>query len=125
MWLRRGVDWREIVANDGSRLRELLHPDRGGPEVSYSVAVARVDPGEATAPHRLEAETELYLFIGGSGRMHVDEESAQVGDGDLVFVPAGSRQWVECSGDEPLRFLVVVSPPWLAEHDLRSPSGRL
>lgn len=120
MWTRRAKDCTEILANDGSRLRELLHPDRGGPGVPYSVAVAQVEPGETTEPHRLEGETELYLFIGGSGRMHVGGESASVADGDVVFVPAGSPQWVECTGDEPLRFLLVVSPPWRADHDLRT-----
>jgi len=119
MWIRRAAETIEILANDRSRLRELLHPDRDGPEVPYSVASAWIRPGGATDPHHLEAESELYLFLCGSGRMHVDEESAAVGEGDLVFVPPGATQWVECTGDDALRFLVVVSPPWLAEHDIR------
>ncbi len=120
MWVRRTGECAEIVANDGSHLRELLHPDRDGPGVPYSVAAARVEPGEATDPHRLEGETELYLFIGGSGRMHVEGETAPVSEGDVVFVPAGSTQWVECTGGDPLRFLLVVNPPWRADHDVRA-----
>jgi len=119
MFVRRLSDCEEIVAADASRLRELLHPDRSGPALGYSLALARVEPGGATVPHRLTHETEVYYLVSGAGRMHVDSESADVGPGDVVSIPAGARQWIECSGEEPLLFLCIVSPPWQPDHDVR------
>jgi len=120
MDLRRVADRPEIVALDGSRLRELVHPERDGTGLPYSVAVAWVDPGCATAPHRLHEESELYYVVRGRGRMHVGAERREIGPGDAVLVPAGVEQWVECAGAEPLEVLLVVSPPWRAEHDERA-----
>jgi mannose-6-phosphate isomerase-like protein (cupin superfamily) len=113
-------DRPEITANDGCRLRELLHPERDDSGLPYSVAVARVEPGEATHPHFLESEQEVYYILGGSGRMHVGSESSPVGPGDAVVIPAGATQWIECLGEESLTFLALVSPPWRADHDIRS-----
>ncbi len=119
MDLRRLDQLKEIVANDGCRLRELVHPERDSSGVPYSLAVAWIGPGQATAPHCLIGETEVYLVLRGSGRMHVGDEIEDVRPGDAVVVPPGARQWIECAGAEPLQFAVIVSPPWRAEHDVR------
>ncbi len=119
MDIRRFGEIEEIIANDGCRLRELLHPNRGAPGLPYSLAVASLDRAGATLPHRLIGETEVYLILGGSGRMHVGDEAESVRPGDAVVVPPGATQWIECTGSEPLRFAVIVSPPWTAEHDER------
>jgi len=115
----------EIIANDGCRLRELLHPDKDGSGVPYSLALAWVDPGKSTYPHRLTGETEVYLILSGSGRMHIGDESADLNPGDAVVIPRGARQWIECTGPGTLHFAALVSPPWRADHDVREagPTG--
>ena len=118
MLIRRLSDCREITAKDGCRLRELLHPDRGVAGLPYSVAMAWVEPGKSTHPHRLTAETEVYVVVRGRGRMRIDEECAELGPGDSIVIPAGARQWIECVGAEPLQFLALVSPPWRVDHDV-------
>jgi len=40
MLIKHEKDCPEITANDGCRLRELLHPDRDGADLSYSFAIA-------------------------------------------------------------------------------------
>jgi len=119
MLVSRKDDAEEITANDGCRLRELLHPRRDGSGLPYSLAVARVEPGRRTHPHRLTAETEVYYVVGGEGRMHVGGEESMLREGDAVVIPAGAVQWIECAGAEPLEFLALVSPPWHPDHDVR------
>ena len=119
MLVRRFADCEEITANDGCALRELLHPAKDGSGIPYSLAVARVRPGERTHPHRLTEETEVYYVVAGRGTMHVGDELAPLGPGDAVVIPAGSSQWIECEGGETLEFVALVSPPWRADHDLR------
>src|SRR5262245_21557622 len=125
MLIRRMPHCPEIIANDGCRLRELLHPAKDGSGIPYSVALAWVEPGKSTFPHRLTGETEVYLIISGAGRMHLGDEVAEVGAGDAVVIPTGTRQWIECTSRERLHFAALVSPPWRADHDVRvdSPSG--
>lgn len=117
MLVRRPRDCVEIIANDGCRLRELLHPERDDSGVSYSLATARVEPGQATVRHFLEAETEVYYIVDGAGRMHIGDEVEDLEAGDVVVIPPGAHQWIECTGEAPLEFLAIVSPPWRAEHD--------
>ncbi|MHC4934098.1 MAG: cupin domain-containing protein [Planctomycetota bacterium] len=120
MLVKRLDDCHEIIANDGCRLRELLHPDRDGAELGYSLALAWVDPGERTLPHRLRRQTEVYLILDGEGRMHIGDESGTLEKGDAVAIPAGAVQWIENTGEGVLHFAALVSPPWRAEDDLRT-----
>ena len=120
MLVRRLREQAEIIANDGCRLRELLHPDTDRSAISYSLAVAWVDPGKSTLPHRLTEEIEVYYIISGTGRMHIDEESRDVETGDAIVIPAASEQWIENPGTDVLHFAAIVSPPWRLDHDIRT-----
>lgn len=112
---------REIIANDGCRLRELLHPDKDPALITYSLAIAWVDPGQATHPHALR-QTEVYYIIRGNGIMHIGQETREVGPGDAVVIPPGHAQWIENrSTTQVLEFAAIVSPPWRAEDDRRVP----
>ena len=120
MLIRRTGECLEIIASDGCRLREILHPDKDPSPIPYSLAVAWVDPGKSTDPHRLTEETEVYLIIEGSGRMHIGPEAREVRAGDAVVIPKGEVQWIECTSEQSLHFAAIVSPPWRMEHDLRA-----
>jgi len=119
MLVRRTSECEQITANDGCQLCELFHPLKDDSGLPYSLAVAWVRPGERTLPHLLTDETEVYYIVSGRGRMRVGAEESDLGPGDAVVIPAGSEQWIECSGDEPLQFVALVSPPWRADHDQR------
>lgn len=111
MLVRSLSDCEEFVAGDGSLLRELLHPDKMEAEIRYSLAHARVAPGEATRPHRL-ASSEVYYVIGGCGRMFIGNESQVVGAGCAVYIPPNATQFIENTGDDDLVFLCIVDPAW-------------
>jgi mannose-6-phosphate isomerase-like protein (cupin superfamily) len=117
MRIRRLTDCPEITAGDLTRLRELLHPCRDYPfEGRYSLAHAIVAPGWKSRRHRLKTD-EVYYILSGRGRMHVDEESAEVGPGDALEIPPGSVQWIENIGPDELSFLCIVDPAWRAEDE--------
>ncbi len=118
MRIKRLADCPAIPAHDGCRLRELLHPRNDAVDIPYSLAIAVVDPGQATHPHRL-AQTEVYYLLAGSGVMHIGTETRAVCQSDLVFIPPGETQWIENPGRNPLVFAAIVSPPWRPEDDRR------
>lgn len=117
MLIRRLKECEEITAADGTRLRELLHPDRDYPfEGHYSLAHATVAPGEKSKPHRLKTD-EVYYILQGEGRMHIGDEVATVYKGDVIDIPPDAVQWIENSSDEPLVFLCIVDPAWRADDE--------
>jgi mannose-6-phosphate isomerase-like protein (cupin superfamily) len=116
MLIKRFSECPEIAAGDQTLLRELLHPERDQAAVRYSLAVARVKVGERSLAHRLKT-TEVYYVVAGEGRMHVGEEEAAVGPGDVVYVPAGAAQWIENTGNRELEFACIVDPAWRARDE--------
>ena len=106
----------EFTANDGCLIRELLHPKNDPVDTGYSLAVARVRAGERTRPHKL-AQTEVYYILTGQGRMHINNETREVSTGDVILIPPQTIQWIENTGEDELRFIAIVSPPWREQDD--------
>jgi len=109
-------DCRQITAGDGSLLRELLNPLTEDLAVRYSLAEARVGPGESTRTHRLK-NAEVYYILAGSGEMRIGDETAAVRGGQAVYIPPGAVQNIRNSGDRDLVFLCIVDPAWRPEDE--------
>ena len=133
MFVKSLADCPALIANDGCRIFELLHPEKGDiphfagrgneecplfPPLPYSFAIAEVEVGESSYRHRLR-QTEIYFILAGRGRMHVGTQTRELEVGDAVVIPPEAEQWIDNIGSECLRFVAVVSPPWRAEDDHR------
>ena len=121
MIVRRPDETTRFVTSDESRVVEVFHPDREAlpAGMACSIAHARVAAGAATVPHTLATSTEIYWVLSGRGRMHIGDETADIGPGEAVLIPPDSIQWIEAADGEELVFLCVVTPPWSAEDDRR------
>lgn len=86
-----------LIANDGCRVWEILHPKNDAVTLPYSFALAEVAVGEHSYRHRL-AQVEVYYVLAGRGLMHVDDETRELAAGDAVVIPAGAAQWIENLG---------------------------
>ncbi len=117
MIVKRLKDCEEIVALDGTVLRELLNPLHSDDKMhlNYSIAHAIVRPGESSMPHRFFEASEVYYILSGKGRMHIDNESEEVSLGDTVYIPPKGVQYIENIGSEDLAFLCIVYPSWYPE----------
>jgi len=116
MLLKHLKDCEEFVAGDGSLLCELLHPEKAGLQILYSLAYAKVRAGRKTKPHRLKS-SEVYYITDGEGLMHINEESFEVNRECAVYIPPEARQYIENTGDSDLRFLCIVEPAWREEDE--------
>ncbi len=112
MKIVHGHDAPVYQAGDDSLLSEVFHPAHTGIGLPFSIARAMLMPGGATRHHRLLTSSEVYVFLSGEGELHCDGEEALVRAGDFALIPAGSTQWVQSTGEEPLVFLCIVTPPW-------------
>ena len=116
MLIKKLKDCKEITAGDGTRLRELLHPTRDAVAIRYSLACAWLAPGARSQAHRLKT-AEVYYLVRGTGTMHIGDETAEVTPGDAVYIPPGSVQWLENTGEEEIEFLCIVDPAWRPEDE--------
>ncbi len=116
MFLKYLKDCQEITAGDDSILRELLHPEKTGLQIRYSLAHAEVRAGQKTRPHKLKA-SEVYYITAGEGLMHIDDESLEVGPECAVYIPPDSMQYIENTGNSDLKFLCIVDPAWRKDEE--------
>jgi mannose-6-phosphate isomerase-like protein (cupin superfamily) len=107
---------REIVAGDGTVLRELLHPARDEVSCRFSLAHARLAVGSWSHLHALKT-TEVYYILAGRGRMEIDGEQRDVEPGDAIYIPPQGRQRILAVGPQPLEFLCIVDPAWRVEDE--------
>ena len=116
MLIRKLIDCPEFIAGDGTRLRELLHPDKQDIALGYSLAHAIVPVGQVSVPHALTT-SEVYYILSGSGEMHINDEVQTVVPGDAVYIPPNARQYLRNLGQEPLVFICLVDPAWRKEDE--------
>ncbi|MFH1011803.1 MAG: cupin domain-containing protein [bacterium] len=107
----------EFIAGDKTLLRELLHPAKQPLSIHYSLAHARLAPGQSSLKHRLRT-SEVYYILAGQGRMHVEGEARLVKEGDAIYIPPGASQHIENLGPDELTFLCIVEPAWHAEDEM-------
>jgi Mannose-6-phosphate isomerase len=84
----------------------------GLPEESrFSIARARVKPGETTVWHLLEGLTEIYLIFSGQGIVEIGElPPEKIQPGQVVIIPPGTRQRIKALGKNDLVFFCICSP---------------
>ena len=111
MFIKCLKDCKEFTAGDDSILRELLHPEKAGVQIRYSLAHAEVRSGQKTIPHKLKS-AEVYYITEGHGLMYIDDKSSEVGPGCVVYIPPNSIQYIENIGNSDLKFLCIVDPAW-------------
>lgn len=106
----------EFIAGDKTILREIMHPDKDDLKTGYSLAHARVKPGESSLPHRLKT-SEVYYILQGAGIMHIDNDSSEIKKNQAVYIPPGAVQYIENKGGDELVFLCIVDPAWRREDE--------
>jgi len=78
-----------------------------------SIARARVEPGVTTQWHSLHRTMERYLIIQGQGCAEIGAlPPTQVTVGDVVCIPADTRQRICNTGQDDLVFYAICSPPF-------------
>jgi len=92
----------ETLSGQAVEYREVLRV----PAMSagmYHLPRRAVDP---QAPHQ---EDEVYYVLSGSGKIRAGEETASVGPGDLIYIPAHEpHSFIEI--EQALTLLVVFAP---------------
>ena len=113
MILKKKIDsLPTFIAGDATNIIEVFHPKNDALPFNYSLAKASLEVGTSSYPHILKEQSELYIFLEGNAEVFIGEEKTFARKGDIVWVPAGVKQYVKNIGDETLHFFCIVDPPW-------------
>jgi len=108
------------ITKDGSRIRELMHPDVHGNR-SVSLAEATIDVGRKTVRHQHIRSEEIYHITRGEGIMTLDDSRIPVQPGDTVCIPPGTSHQIENTGAVDLKVLCCCSPAYAHEDTVLIP----
>jgi mannose-6-phosphate isomerase-like protein (cupin superfamily) len=109
-----------FITKDGSEVRSVL--DRTNSTArKQSLAEATLPPGARTGAHVHPFTEEIYYILRGAGRMTLGMERCDVGPGDGILIPPGTRHTIENLGQEPLVFLCCCAPPYTHEDTILEP----
>ncbi len=98
------------VPGGKSMFRILLDEETVGAK-NFALLVNEFDPGLTSKAHKHDKEEHAFYIISGTGIIRIEDESIPVGEGDAVYVPPGKMHEVSSTGDAPLKYLVLYSPP--------------
>ena len=107
----RNINDKEVLDTTylahGGAIAQMILDRRTLKEIGF-LAIARLASGKEIEAH-IDPMEEIYFVLSGSGEMHVDEETRQVGPGDATWIPVGSRHSLLNNGEEDCVILVIAS----------------
>jgi len=111
MFIQKLDDSPENRRGSGQVSRLLLAPRQFG---SRHLAVTWVEaaPGSQQSLHAHSDSEQIYVIVGGRGRMIVADEEREVHAGTLVFIPTGAKHAIFNPGPESLVYVSAAAPPF-------------
>ncbi len=99
------------ITQDGSEIRELMHPDSQGNKLQ-SLAEAIIKPDETTLLHLHIKSEEIYYILQGEGTMQRGEKTLHVKAGDSICIPPDTPHCIKNIGNKNLKILCCCSPAY-------------
>ena len=117
MIIKKIADIKAFEGNESTQIKQIISPEETDNAIRYSIAHCTIIPGKSSKPHTMKT-SEMYYILQGEGIMHIDSETRQVNQNDLIFVPPMSKQYLENNGKMDLVVLCVVDPAWKQEDEI-------
>jgi mannose-6-phosphate isomerase-like protein (cupin superfamily) len=101
------------VAPDQAVIRELA-AHRNSSIRNHSLAEAIIPVGGTVTEHYHKITEEVYYLISGKGLMYLNGVEREVGPGDIVIIPPGTKHKLTNHGFLPIVMVVTCAPGWEA-----------
>jgi mannose-6-phosphate isomerase-like protein (cupin superfamily) len=95
----------------GTVNRRLIGPDTVGAQ-HLEVLLGTAEKGGAALPHAHPGIEQVCYILAGRARAEVGGQRREIGPGECCFFPAGEEHVFTVVSDEPVRVLVIYSPPY-------------
>jgi len=95
----------------GTVNRRLIYPGNVG-AANIEVVLGVIEKGKGALPHSHTAIEQACYLLEGRARAEVGGEVCELGPGDCCFFPPGMEHVFTAVSDEPVKVLVIYSPPY-------------
>lgn len=100
----------------GTVNRRLIGPDTVGAK-NIEVLLGVIEKGRGALPHAHPGIEQVCYVLEGRARAEVGGESCELGPGECCYFPADLPHSFTVTSDEPVRVLVIYSPPYEEQPD--------
>ncbi|MFO1136339.1 MAG: cupin domain-containing protein [Rhodoblastus sp.] len=77
----------------------------------FDYRISSYEPGAHVESHVHAVQEQIYHVLSGEGVLILDGERRLVRASDVTYIPPGVTHEFHCTGNDPLLFLVITSPP--------------
>lgn len=96
----------------GTVNHRLIGPDTVGSE-HLEMLHGTIEPGQGALPHSHPGMDQAVYMLAGRARAEIDGQTRELLPGDAAFFPADMPHIFVALGDEPVRVLVMYTPPYM------------
>ena len=95
----------------GTLNRRLIGRDNVGAK-NIEVVLGVIEKGKGALPHSHPGIEQVCYVLEGRARAQIDGQSCELGAGDACFFPPDVEHVFTAISDEPVKVLVIYSPPY-------------
>jgi len=99
----------------GRLTRVMVGPGAPIEAEGFVMGYVTIFPQGSVPLHRHHQE-EVYVILRGTGKMHVNDETADVKAGDYIYSDSYSTHLLENTSNEDMIMLFCYSPKGIVEH---------
>ncbi|MCG8493565.1 MAG: cupin domain-containing protein [Sneathiellales bacterium] len=116
MTIKKLQDIDIIDGGEGTEIRQIFHPHNTLNGIRYSLSHSELKPGKKSKLHKIKS-SEVYYILQGEGSLQIDDEVFKVSKDQAIYIAPHSKQSIENTGKDNLRFLCIVDPAWKHEDE--------
>ena len=116
MTIKKLQDIDIIDGGEGTEIRQIFHPHNTLNGIRYSLSHSELKPGKKSKLHKIKS-SEVYYILQGEGSLQIDDEVFKVSKDQAIYIAPYSKQSIENTGKDNLRFLCIVDPAWKHEDE--------
>lgn len=106
-----------IDGGEGTEIRQIFHPHNTLNGIRFSISHSELKSGKKSKLHQLKS-SEIYYILHGEGKLHADEDVLEISKDQVIYIPPQSKQYIENTGKDLLKFLCIVDPAWKQEDEI-------
>ncbi len=116
MTIKKLQDIEIIDGGEGTMIRQIFHPHNTLNGIRYSISHSKLKPGKKSKLHKMKT-SEVYYILQGEGNLKIDDENFKVSKDQAIYISPNSKQCIENTGKDDLKFLCIVDPAWKHEDE--------
>jgi mannose-6-phosphate isomerase-like protein (cupin superfamily) len=117
MTIRKLKDIDVIDGEEGTKIRQIFHPHNTLNGIRHSISHSELKPGRKSKFHKMKT-SEVYYILQGEGVLQIDDDTFKVSKDQAIYIPPHSKQCIENTGKDELKFLCIVDPAWKQEDEI-------